>query len=47
MVGDSAVDIGLARAVGAQPLYVGARSCLDPDVTSFPDLATAVQFILQ
>jgi D-sedoheptulose 7-phosphate isomerase/D-glycero-D-manno-heptose 1,7-bisphosphate phosphatase len=46
VVGDSAVDIGLARAVGAQPLYVGAEACLERDVNSFPDLATAVRFIL-
>ena len=46
VVGDSAVDIELARAVGAQPLYVGAEACLDRDVTSFPDLARAVRFIL-
>jgi len=46
VVGDSRVDIGLARAVGARPLYVGAEVLPDPDVTSFTDLAAAVQFIL-
>jgi histidinol-phosphate phosphatase family protein len=46
VIGDSAVDIGLARAVGARPLYVGADAPEEPDVASFPDLATAVQFIL-
>jgi len=46
VVGDSMVDIGLARAVRARPLYVGAEAFPDPDVTSFPDLATAVRFIL-
>jgi D-sedoheptulose 7-phosphate isomerase/D-glycero-D-manno-heptose 1,7-bisphosphate phosphatase len=46
VVGDSPVDIGLARAVGARPLYVGAEAVPDADVTSLPDLATAVQFIL-
>jgi histidinol-phosphate phosphatase family protein len=46
VVGDGAVDIGLANAVGARPLYVGSRESADPDVTSFPDLAAAVRFIL-
>jgi histidinol-phosphate phosphatase family protein len=46
VIGDSTVDIGLARAVGARPLYVGTDAIADPDVTSFPDLAAAVQFIL-
>jgi D-sedoheptulose 7-phosphate isomerase/D-glycero-D-manno-heptose 1,7-bisphosphate phosphatase len=46
VIGDGTVDIGLARAVGARPLYVGGDAVKEPDVTSFPDLATAVQFIL-
>jgi histidinol-phosphate phosphatase family protein len=46
VVGDSTVDIGLARAIGARPLYVGGDALAEPDVTSFPDLATAVEFIL-
>jgi histidinol-phosphate phosphatase family protein len=46
VVGDSTVDIGLARAIGARPLYVGGDPLAEPDVTSFPDLATAVEFIL-
>jgi hypothetical protein len=46
VVGDSAVDVGLATAVGARPLHVGAQTFPDPDVTSLPDLATAVEFIL-
>src|SRR5215218_10019506 len=46
VIGDGAVDIGLARAVGARPLYVGADAVADPDVTSYSDLAAAVQFIL-
>lgn len=46
VVGDSAADIGLARAVGARPLFVGPASSADPDVVSFPDLAAAVAFIL-
>jgi histidinol-phosphate phosphatase family protein len=46
VVGDDTADIGLARAVGAQPLHIGAKAFPDPDVTSFPDLAAAVRFIL-
>jgi D-sedoheptulose 7-phosphate isomerase/D-glycero-D-manno-heptose 1,7-bisphosphate phosphatase len=46
VVGDDTADVGLARAVGAQPLHVGAKAFPDPDVTSFPDLAAAVRFIL-
>jgi phosphoheptose isomerase len=46
VIGDSAVDIGLARAVGAQPLYVGTQHPAHPDVPSFPDLVAAVDSIL-
>jgi len=46
VVGDSAVDVGLARAVGARPLHVGAQAFVDADVTSLPDLAAAVELIL-
>jgi len=46
VVGDSAADIGLARAVGARPLHVGQPGAVDPGVLSFPDLAAAVAFIL-
>jgi histidinol-phosphate phosphatase family protein len=46
VVGDDAADIGLARAVGAHPLYVGAEAYPDPDVESFLDLGGAVRFIL-
>jgi D-sedoheptulose 7-phosphate isomerase/D-glycero-D-manno-heptose 1,7-bisphosphate phosphatase len=46
VVGDSTADIGLARAVGARPLHVGAESYPDPDVMSFPDLATAARYII-
>lgn len=46
VVGDSTVDIGLARAVGARPLHVGVEASPEPDVISFPDLASAVRFIL-
>jgi len=46
VVGDSAVDIGLARAVGARPLYVGNQPLADPDIASFPNLAAAADAIL-
>jgi histidinol-phosphate phosphatase family protein len=46
VVGDSAVDVGLARAVGARPLHVGPQAFPDTDVTSLPDLAAAVELIL-
>lgn len=46
VVGDDAADIGLAKAVGARPLYVGPPGSADSDVASFPDLETAVDFIL-
>jgi D-sedoheptulose 7-phosphate isomerase/D-glycero-D-manno-heptose 1,7-bisphosphate phosphatase len=46
VVGDAPGDMGLARAVGAHPLYVGPANSADPTVASYPDLATAVEFIL-
>ncbi len=46
VVGDDPVDVDLARAVGASPLYVGPAGSADPGVASFPDLAAAVEFIL-
>ncbi|HEU5469744.1 MAG TPA: HAD-IIIA family hydrolase [Actinophytocola sp.] len=46
VVGDSATDIGLAKSVGARPLYVGPPNSADPTVASFPDLAAAVEHIL-
>lgn len=46
VVGDSAADIGLAKAVGARPVHVGPADSADPEVASFPDLAAAVRFIL-
>ena len=45
VVGDSAADLGLARAVGARPILVGGRSD-EPGVESVPDLAAAVRRIL-
>jgi D,D-heptose 1,7-bisphosphate phosphatase len=46
VVGDGLADIDLARAVGASPLYIGSAGVTDPGVASFPDLAAAVEFIL-
>jgi D-sedoheptulose 7-phosphate isomerase/D-glycero-D-manno-heptose 1,7-bisphosphate phosphatase len=46
VIGDMAGDIGLAKAVGARPLYVGTANTADPEVASFRDLAAAVDFIL-
>ena len=46
VVGDSAGDIGLARAVGARPMHVGPVDFPAADVLSFPDLAAAVRHIL-
>jgi D-sedoheptulose 7-phosphate isomerase/D-glycero-D-manno-heptose 1,7-bisphosphate phosphatase len=46
VVGDSAGDIGLARAVGARALYIGPVAFPAADVPSFPDLATAVRHIM-
>lgn len=46
VIGDSVADVGLARAVGATPLYVGPPSFADPTVGRFPDLAGAVAHVL-
>lgn len=46
VVGDSAGDIGLARAVGARPLHVGPVRFPATDVLSFPGLAEAVGHIV-
>lgn len=46
VIGDSASDIGLARAVGARPLHVGPDAFPAPDVVSFPDLAGAARHIV-
>jgi D-sedoheptulose 7-phosphate isomerase/D-glycero-D-manno-heptose 1,7-bisphosphate phosphatase len=47
VVGDRPEDIGLAEAVGASAIYVGPDHCERPDVSSFPNLATAASFILE
>lgn len=46
VVGDDSADIGLAKAVGACPLYVGPPGSADPETASFPNLAAAAKFIL-
>jgi D-sedoheptulose 7-phosphate isomerase/D-glycero-D-manno-heptose 1,7-bisphosphate phosphatase len=46
VIGDMAGDVGLAKAVGARPLYVGTANTADPEVASFRNLAAAVDFIL-
>jgi histidinol-phosphate phosphatase family protein len=46
VVGDDSADIGLAKAIGACPLYIGPSGSADPQAASFPDLAAAVEFIL-
>jgi D-sedoheptulose 7-phosphate isomerase/D-glycero-D-manno-heptose 1,7-bisphosphate phosphatase len=47
VVGDQPEDIGLAEAVGASAVYVGADRCERPGVWSFPSLAAAAPFILE
>jgi D,D-heptose 1,7-bisphosphate phosphatase len=47
VVGDRHEDIGLAEAVGASAVYVGAGRCERPGVWSFPSLAAAAPFIVE
>jgi D,D-heptose 1,7-bisphosphate phosphatase len=47
VVGDRPEDIGLAQAIGAWAIYVGADRCERPDVWSFQSLAAAAPFILE
>jgi D-sedoheptulose 7-phosphate isomerase/D-glycero-D-manno-heptose 1,7-bisphosphate phosphatase len=47
VVGDRHEDMGLAEAVGASAVYVGAGRCERPGVWSFPSLAAAAPFILE
>jgi D,D-heptose 1,7-bisphosphate phosphatase len=46
VIGDAAADVGVAKAVGASALRVGTGLPDEPGVTSFPDLAAAVEYIL-
>jgi D-sedoheptulose 7-phosphate isomerase/D-glycero-D-manno-heptose 1,7-bisphosphate phosphatase len=43
VIGDRDSDVGLARAVGATPLFLGPAA---PDAPCFPDLAAAVAHVL-
>jgi histidinol-phosphate phosphatase family protein len=47
VVGDRLEDIGLAEAVGAAAIHLGAGDCRRPGVWSFPSLAAAAPFILE
>jgi len=47
VVGDRPEDIGLAEAVGAKAVYLGADSPDRPGVHQFPSLAAAAPFILE
>jgi len=47
VVGDRAEDIGLAQAIGASAVYVGASSCQQPGIWQFASLAGAASFILE
>lgn len=47
VVGNGPEDVGLAEAVGASAIYLGAGSYQRPGVWSFPSLATAAPFILE
>jgi D,D-heptose 1,7-bisphosphate phosphatase len=47
VVGDRPEDLGLAEAIGASAIYLGAGDRGRPYVWSFPSLATAAPFILE
>ena len=47
VVGDRPEDIGLAEAIGASAVYLGADESRRPGVWSFPSLAAAASFILE
>jgi D,D-heptose 1,7-bisphosphate phosphatase len=47
VVGDRQEDVGLAEAVGASAVHVGAERYERPGVWSFPSLAAAAPFILE
>ena len=47
VVGDRPEDMGLAEAVGASAIHVGADRYDRPGVWSFPSLAAAAPFILE
>jgi D,D-heptose 1,7-bisphosphate phosphatase len=47
VIGDRPEDIGLAEAIGAAAVYLGADHCQRPRVWSLPSLAAAAPFILE
>jgi histidinol-phosphate phosphatase family protein len=47
VVGDRPEDVGLAEAVGASAVYLGADGSQRPRVWSFPSLAAATPFLLE
>jgi D-sedoheptulose 7-phosphate isomerase/D-glycero-D-manno-heptose 1,7-bisphosphate phosphatase len=47
VVGDRPEDVGLAEAVGASAVYLGAHDCRRPRVWSFQSLAAAAPFLLE
>jgi histidinol-phosphate phosphatase family protein len=47
VVGDRPEDIGLAEAIGASAVYLGADECRRPGVWSYPSLAASAPFILE
>jgi histidinol phosphatase-like enzyme len=47
VVGDGPEDIGLAEAIGASAVYLGADGCQRARVWSYPNLAAAAPFILK
>ena len=47
VVGDRPEDLGLAEAIGASAVYLGADDCRRPGVWSFPSLAAAASFIVE
>ena len=47
VVGDRPEEIGLAEAIEASAVCVGADGCQRPGVWSFPGLAAAAPFIME
>ena len=47
VVGDRLEDVGLAQAIGASAVYLGAEERQWPGVWSFPSLAAAAPFIME
>jgi D,D-heptose 1,7-bisphosphate phosphatase len=47
VVGDRPEDLGLAEAIGASAVYLGADDCRRPGVWPFSSLAAAASFIVE